>query len=42
MRFSERIGIIKPKNVIERNDISNDLRNTLWTILIEFIIDNEE
>ncbi len=41
MRFSERLGIIKPKNVIERNDISNDLRNTLWTILIEFIIDNE-
>lgn len=41
MRFSERIGIIKPKDVIERNDISNDLRNTLWTILIEFIIDNE-
>jgi hypothetical protein len=41
MRFSERMGIIKPKDVIERNDISKELRNSLWTILIELIIDNE-
>lgn len=41
MRFSERMGIIKPKDVLQRGDISKELRNTLWTILIEFIINNE-
>jgi hypothetical protein len=42
MRFSERIGLVKPKITLEKSGISQELRNSLWTLILELIIDFRE
>jgi hypothetical protein len=32
MRFSERNGILKAKDVFQLNSMDNDLRNSLWNV----------
>lgn len=38
MRFSQRIGSREVKTDLEKNGLSADLRNTLWTLVLELII----
>lgn len=38
MKFSERIGKSKVKTELEKAGISQELRNSLWTILLEMIL----
>lgn len=38
MKFSDRIGITRQKNVIQRNGIDDALRNKLWNIFYSYII----
>jgi hypothetical protein len=40
MRFSQRIGQRPVKTELEREGLSDELRNTLWTITLELIIKN--
>lgn len=40
MRFSQRLGIRPVKVHFEREGLSNELRNSLWTVTRELIIDN--
>ena len=42
MRFSERIGIRPIKTVLTREGISTELRNSLWSVTLELIIDNND
>ena len=39
MKFSQRIGKHPFKTIIEKESISPELRNSLWTVMHEFIID---
>lgn len=39
MKFSERIGITKPKTELTKEELPDDLRNTLWSIIYEHIND---
>lgn len=41
MRFSERMGIVKASNVIQKDDMNNDLRTDLWNTLYSFV-DNSD
>lgn len=36
MRFSERKGFTAVSNVIQKNEISQDLRSALWNVLLEY------
>lgn len=38
MRFSQRIGKRKNKTELEKNEMSPELRNTLWTLILELTI----
>lgn len=38
MRFSERIGKRKVKTELEREGLSQELRNSLWTLILEMVI----
>lgn len=38
MRFSERMGIIKVSKIIQKEEVSNELRAALWNILYENVI----
>lgn len=40
MRFSERMGIVKASNIIQKDDMNDDLRTDLWNTLYLFINDN--
>ncbi|MDO3694641.1 hypothetical protein QVZ41_07255 [Wenyingzhuangia sp. chi5] len=40
MKFSQRIGKSPMKTELEKEGLSNDLRNSLWTIVRELLIDN--
>jgi len=33
-RFSERIGLTPPKTIIQKDSMSDDLRNSLWNLLV--------
>lgn len=37
-KFSERIGLNQPKSKIQLNSIDKDLRNSLWNILLLYLI----
>lgn len=41
MRFSQRIGKRPIKTELEREGLSDELRNTLWTLIRELIIDSK-
>jgi len=41
MKFSERIGLTPIKTELEKEGLSNELRNSLWTAFREFIIDTK-
>ena len=38
MKFSERIGKTPVKVELEREGLSADLRNTLWTLTLELVL----
>lgn len=38
MRFSQRIGMQSIKTALEKEDLSTELRNSLWTLILELII----
>lgn len=40
MRFSERMGIVKASNIIQKDDMNDDLRTDLWNTLYLFVNDN--
>lgn len=40
MRFSERMGIVKASNIIQKDDMNDDLRMDLWNTLYLFIDEN--
>lgn len=40
MRFSERMGIVKASNIIQKDDMNDDLRTDLWNLLYLFVNDN--
>ncbi len=40
MRFSQRLGKRPVKTKLEKEELSSDLRNTLWTLVLELIIDH--
>lgn len=42
MRFSQRIGKRKIKTDLEREEISPELLNTLWTIILEGVIESKK
>jgi hypothetical protein len=35
LKFSERLGIFKPKTTISKEQIPEDLRNTLWSVICD-------
>ncbi|MHA7060319.1 AbiJ-NTD4 domain-containing protein [Aquimarina sp. M1] len=35
LKFSERLGIFKPKTIIPKEQMPNDLRNTLWSLVCD-------
>ncbi len=39
MRFSQRIGKRKIKTELEKEGLSDELRNSLWTLILELIIE---
>jgi len=39
MKFSERIGKIQPKVAIQLDSMDDDLKNSLWNILLSYIIE---
>nr|WP_321357592.1 hypothetical protein [uncultured Draconibacterium sp.] len=41
MRFSQRIGKTKTKTTLEKEEISKDLLNSMWTLLLELVIDSK-
>lgn len=41
MKFSERIGILKPKTLIPRDKMPIDLRTTLWSLICVEILENK-
>lgn len=38
MRFSERMGIIKVSNVIQKEEVSNELRAALWNVIYKNVV----
>lgn len=40
MRFSERMGIVKASNIIQKDDMNDDLRTDLWNTLYLFVNGN--
>lgn len=40
MRFSERMGIVKASNIIQKDDMNDDLRTDLWNTLYLFVNEN--
>ena len=38
MRFSERMGVIKVSKIIQKEEISNELRAALWNVLYANVI----
>lgn len=38
MRFSERMGIIEVSNIIQKEEISNELRAVLWNVIYENVM----
>lgn len=41
MRFSQRIGKREIKTELEREGLSPELRNSLWTLILELIIETK-
>lgn len=41
MRFSQRIGKRKVKTELEKEGLSSELRNSLWTLILELIIETK-
>ncbi len=41
MKFSQRIGKNPIKTELEREGLSDELRNSLWTLIVELIIRNK-
>lgn len=41
MRFSQRIGKRKISSVLEKETISQELRNSLWSLILENVLNNE-
>ena len=41
MRFSQRIGKRKVKTELEKEGLSPELRNSLWTLILELIINSK-
>lgn len=41
MKFSERIGITKPKTELVKEGLSSEIKNSLWTLTLELIIDKK-
>lgn len=35
MKFSERLGLFKPKTKLEKDQMPDDLRNTLWSVICD-------
>ncbi|WP_130287872.1 AbiJ-NTD4 domain-containing protein [Aquimarina brevivitae] len=35
MKFSERLGLFKPRTKLEKDQMPDDLRNTLWSIICD-------
>jgi len=35
LKFSERLGIFKPKSILTKEQMPDDLRNTLWSVICE-------
>lgn len=42
MRFSERIGKREIKTTLEKEGISSDLKNSLWTLVLELIVNKKD
>jgi len=41
MKFSERIGLFKPKTLIPRDKMPKDLRNTLWSLICVEVLERK-
>jgi hypothetical protein len=39
LNFSERIGLNKPKTELDKNKLSNELRNSLWTAMCTVVFE---
>lgn len=38
MKFSERMGYTKPKDVIQYDSMDNDLKNDLWNLYYKYYL----